>query len=164
MTCVAEERFVLSHFKAPHHNPPHFFFFFLLFSLFHFKCEVKVCVNICRASPPWRENKSLDSCLYVWFFILSLAFLSLSFERNVSQGLCTRRISLFWQSKVESNVCNELFSRSLCLFFLSLSRRLCTFLRGLSFSVLTGTAPCPFDVGLTVKDNGASWDRCHPCQ
>lgn len=114
---------------SPHHNPPHFFFFFLLFSLFHFKCEVKVCVNICRASPPWRENKSLDSCLYVWFFILSLAFLSLSFERNVSQGLCTRRISLFWQSKVESNVCNELFSRSLRLFFLSLSAALYFFER-----------------------------------
>lgn len=27
-----------------------------LFSLFHFKCEVKVCVNICRASPPWRRT------------------------------------------------------------------------------------------------------------
>lgn len=158
MTCVAEERFVLSRFKAPpQHNPPHFFFP-LLFSLFHSK--VKVCVNICRASPPWSENKSLDSCLHVWFFILSLAFLSLSFERNISQGLCTHWISLFWQSKVESNVFNKLvlsfssFSLSAALYFL----------RGLSFFVLTGTAPCPFDVGLTVKDNGASWDRCHPCQ
>lgn len=79
-------------------------------SRFHFKCEVKVYVNICRASPPWRGNKSLDSCLNVWFFILSPAFLSLAFERNIPQGLCTHWISLFWQSKVERNVCNELSS------------------------------------------------------
>lgn len=37
-------------------------------------------------------------------------------------------------------------------------------LGGLPLFVLTGTAPRPPDAGLTVKDNGASWDRCHPCQ
>lgn len=35
--------------KLPPSHP--FTLFFLLSSLFHFKCEVKVCVNICRANP-----------------------------------------------------------------------------------------------------------------
>lgn len=85
---------------------------FLLFSLFHFKSEVKVCVNICRASPPWRTSR--------WFHVCvsdSLSFLSLSFERNIPQGLCTHWISQFRQSKVESNVCNNLFSSLLHLLF-----------------------------------------------
>lgn len=120
-----------------HHNPPHFFSPFkppLPPSRFHFKCEVKVYVNICRASPPWRGNKSLDSCLNVWFFILSPAFLSLAFERSIPQGLCTHWISLFWQSKVERNVCNELSScspLSLLLLLLLPSLLSLYFLRGL---------------------------------
>lgn len=155
MTCVAEKRFVLSPFKAPpQHNPPHFFFccFFAFFSL-PFQVRSKGLRKHMQSIAPLKWEQ------VVGFMSDSLSCLSPFFERNISQGLCTHWISLFWQSKVENNVFNKLLFLSL----LPLSAAL-YFLRGLSFFVLTGTAPCPFDVGLTVKDNGASWDRCHPCQ
>lgn len=98
-----------------HHNPPplfffFFFYFFTLTPLLSFEVWSKGLRKHMQSFAPLKSEQ------LVGFMSDSLSclspFLSRSFERNIPQGVCTHWISLFWQSKVESNVCNKPVSSS----------------------------------------------------
>lgn len=108
-----------------HHNPPPLFFFFFFFYFFTLTPLLSFEVWSKGLRKHMQSFAPLKSEQLVGFMSDSLSclspFLSRSFERNIPQGVCTHWISLFWQSKVESNVCNKPVSSSsssLALYFL----------------------------------------------
>lgn len=70
-------------------------FFFLVLSPFQARSK-----GLRKHMQRWRENKSSDSCLHVWFFILSLAFFS-PISQRLMYTLNKPVFFFFWQSKVE---------------------------------------------------------------